>query len=104
MNKNKVPSIIGAIVGFSCFLMFAALQSVVYGGYAGLLLAGGIFGTPIPPILAARGLIVFGMILAITAVGFFFTVAGATTGALAGFIIQLVQKDVPVEMANKKEI
>ena len=43
MNR-KTPSIVGAAVGLALFLAIALLPALLYGGYAGVMLAGGIFG------------------------------------------------------------
>ena len=53
MNR-KTPSIIGAAVGLALFLAIALLPALLYGGYAGVLLAGGIFGTPVQPTFLVR--------------------------------------------------
>jgi len=86
-NRNKTVAVVGAAVGFGLFLATALLPSLVYGGYAGLLLANGIFGTPVPATLAARGLVGFGMVLAVMAAASIFTVAGA---ACASFLAHLL--------------
>jgi hypothetical protein len=83
-RTNKLPSLIGAGVGLAVFLAVGLLPSLLYGGYAGVLLAGGIFGTPIEPTLLARALIVFGMVLGVVAVASLFAVAGAFVGAAIG--------------------
>ncbi len=83
MNK-KVPTLVGAGIGLALFLAIALLPALLYGGYAGLLLAGGIFGTPVTPTLLPRALIVFGMVLGVLAVGSLFAVAGAVAGAAVG--------------------
>ncbi len=83
MNK-KTPTLVGAGVGLALFLAIALLPAMLYGGYAGVLLAGGIFGTPVEPTLLARALIVFGMVLGVLAVGSLFAVAGAVAGAAVG--------------------
>jgi hypothetical protein len=88
-NRNKTVAVVGAAVGFVLFLAVALLPSLVFGGYAGLLLAGGIFGTPVPASLAARGLVGFGMVLAVMATASVFTVAGA---ACASFLAHLAPK------------
>ncbi len=90
MKNNKVPSVIGAALGFALFLVVGLMPTLVYGGYAGLLLAGGIFGTPVPTTLLPRALVMFGMGLGVTGVAFFFTVGGAVAGTLAGAIAQKV--------------
>jgi hypothetical protein len=82
--QNKLPSLIGAGVGLALFLALALLPSILYGGYAGLLLAGGIVGTPVQPTFLVRGLIVFGMVLGVTGIASLFAVMGAVVGAAVG--------------------
>jgi hypothetical protein len=81
---RKTYTLIGAAVGLAIFLAVALLPSLVYGGYAGVLLAGGIFGTPIQATIASRALIAFGMLLGVIAVGALFAVGGAAAGAAVG--------------------
>jgi hypothetical protein len=81
MTRNKTVAIVGAAAGFALFLAFGLVPSLVYGGYAGLLLAGGIFGNPVPAILAARALVGFGMVLGVVATSSVFTVAGAVASS-----------------------
>jgi hypothetical protein len=88
MNK-KTPTLVGAGIGLALFLAIALLPAMLYGGYAGVLLAGGIFGTPVEPTLLARALIVFGMVLGVVAVGSLFAVAGAVAGAAVGALTAL---------------
>jgi hypothetical protein len=83
-TKNKVPAIIGAAVGLALFLAVGLLPALLYGGYAGVLLAGGIFGTPLQATFLARALIVFGMVFGVTAVASLFLVGGAFLGAVVG--------------------
>jgi len=78
---RKTPTIIGAAVGLALFLALGLLPALLYGGYAGVLLAGGITGTPVSATFAVRALIVFGMVLGATGVGALFTVGGAVIGA-----------------------
>jgi hypothetical protein len=80
-KQNKTFTLIGAGVGLAVFLAVALLPALLYGGYAGVLLAGGIFGTPVEPTFAVRALIVFGMVLGVTAVASLFAVLGAAAGA-----------------------
>ena len=81
---RKSYTMIGAAVGLALFLALALLPSLLYGGYAGVLLAGGIFGTPVKATLAVRALIVFGMVLGVSGVGALFAVGGAAAGAAVG--------------------
>jgi hypothetical protein len=85
---KRTYSLIGAAVGLALFLAIALLPAMLYGGYAGVMLAGGIFGTPITPTFAVRALIIFGMILGVVAVGSLFSVAGAAFGALVGTLFR----------------
>jgi hypothetical protein len=88
-NSSKVPSLIGAGVGLALFLALALLPAILYGGYAGLLLAGGIVGTPVHPTLLVRALVIFGMILGVTGVGSLFAVMGAAAGAAVGVLTRV---------------
>ncbi len=84
MASKKIPTLVGAAVGLSVFLAVALLPALLYGGYAGILLAGGIFGTPVVPTLLPRLLVVFGMGTGVVAVGSLFAVVGAAAGAAVG--------------------
>ena len=83
---RKSFTLIGAAVGLALFLALALLPSLLYGGYAGVLLAGGIFGTPIHATILVRALIVFGMVLGVVGVGGLFAVGGAAAGAAAAVL------------------
>ncbi len=83
MNR-KLPSLIGAGVGLALFLAVGLLPSLLYGGYAGVLLAGGIFGTPVGATFLVRALVIFGMALGVVGVGSLFAVSGAAAGAAVG--------------------
>jgi hypothetical protein len=85
-HDRRMDTIIGAGFGLALFLGIALLPAMVYGGYAGLLLAGGIFGTPVEATLLPRALVAFGMVLGVVAVGSLFTVAGAVAGAAVGLL------------------
>ncbi len=82
--NKKIPTLIGAGIGLATFLAVALLPALLYGGYAGVLLAGGIFGTPVQPTFAVRALIVFGMVMGVVGVGSLFAVMGAVAGAAVG--------------------
>lgn len=79
--KTKLYTMIGAALGLALFLGVAMLPAALYGGYAGVLIAGGIFGTPLAPSFLVKTLIIGGMILGTIGVGALFTVAGAVAGA-----------------------
>jgi hypothetical protein len=100
MARNKTLALLGAAVGFTLFLAFALVPSLVYGGYAGLLLAGGIFGTPLPASLVARGLVGFGMLLGVLAAASVLTVAGGAIGSLVGHLATGTEPKPPPEEAH----
>ena len=100
MNK-KTPSLIGAGIGLALFLAVALLPAMLYGGYAGVLLAGGIFGTPVEPTLLPRALIVFGMVLGVVAVGSLFAVLGAVAGAAVGALTTVTSAKAAEEQASR---
>ena len=91
MNR-KTPSIVGAAVGLALFLAIALLPALLYGGYAGVMLAGGIFGTPVAPTFAVQALIIFGMVMGVTGVGALFAVGGAVAGAAVGVLAETPAK------------
>jgi hypothetical protein len=101
MNK-KVPTLVGAGIGLALFLAIALLPAMLYGGYAGLLLAGGIFGTPVVPTLLPRALIVFGMAMGVVGVGSLFAVVGAAAGAAVGALTSLTVRRPAAEQAASR--
>jgi hypothetical protein len=80
-NTSKTFTLIGAGLGLALFLAVGLLPSVLYGGYAGVLLAGGIFGTPVDATFAVRAFFVAGMVFGVVAAGSLFAVLGAAGGA-----------------------
>jgi hypothetical protein len=86
-RRNKTVAVAGAVVGFALFLAVGLLPAIMYGGYAGLLLATGIFGAPVPAHLLARGLVGFGMVLGVFATAAVFAVAGAGTGSVIAHLV-----------------
>ena len=80
-KRNKTVAVVGAGVGLALFLGVALLPSLMYGGYAGLMLASGIFGTPVQPGILSSGLVVFGMVLGVFGTAAVFAVAGAAASS-----------------------
>ena len=101
MNK-KTSTLVGSGIGLAMFLAVGLLPAMLYGGYAGLLLAGGIFGTPVTATLLPRALIIFGMGLGVVAVGSLFAVLGAAAGAAVGALTAItVRKPAAQESAAR---
>jgi hypothetical protein len=101
--KARTPSIVGAAVGLAVYLPLGLLPSLVYGGYAGVLLASGIFGAPIPSHLAARALVVFGMVFGVTAAAALFVVLGAAAGAAVAVLVRTTTPEPPPAPAPATE-
>src|SRR5947209_4525022 len=86
MRRNKIVAIAGAAIGTALFFAVGLLPAVLYGGYAGLLLATGIFGAPLPGHIFARGLVAFGSLLGVLATAAVFAVTGAASASGLGHI------------------
>jgi len=99
--QNKTFALVGAGIGLVAFLAIALLPAILYGGYAGLLLAGGIVGTPVQPTFLVKGLIVFGMVLGVTGIASLFAVLGAVAGAAVGALTSSVAPAKKAEAASK---
>ena len=84
---SKTPALVGAAIGLVAFLALALLPSLLYGGYAGVMLASAILGAPVGAGGVAGVLIVAGMVLAVVLVGALFALAGAAAGAAVGALI-----------------
>lgn len=100
-NNRKVPTLIGSGIGLATFLAVGLLPAMMYGGYAGVLLAGGILGTPVQATLLARGLIVFGMMMGVVGVGSLFAVVGAAAGAAVGALTSATLRKPAEQVATK---
>ncbi len=100
--NKKLPTLVGAGIGLALFLAVALLPAMLYGGYAGVLLAGGIFGTPVQATLLSRALIVFGMGMGVVAVGSLFAVVGAVAGAAVGALTSATVRKPAAESAASR--
>ena len=80
-NTSKTFTLVGAGIGLALFLALGLLPSVLYGGYAGVLLAGGIFGTPVEATALVRVFIIGGMVIGVAACASLFAALGAAAGA-----------------------
>jgi hypothetical protein len=89
---TKTATLIGSAVGLTTFLAIGLLPAMLYGGYSGLLLAGGILGTPVTATLAARAFIVGGMVFGVTGVASLFAVVGAVAGAAINALLRLPRR------------
>jgi hypothetical protein len=85
--SRKIPALVGAGIGLAVFLAVALLPALLYGGYAGVLLASGISGAPVAATFWVRALVVLGMVVGVTAVGALFAVAGAAAGTAVAALV-----------------
>src|SRR5690242_19766828 len=81
MKNRKNYTLIGSAVGLASFLALGLLPALLYGGYASVLLAGGIFGAPLHATVLVRAVIGVGVVLGGVGVGGLFAVGGAAAGA-----------------------
>jgi hypothetical protein len=84
--RYRLHALVGAGVGLVAFLAVGLLPTILYGGYAGVILASAVSGGPVAATFAVRVLIVVGMVLGVTSVAALFAVAGAAAGAAVGVL------------------
>ena len=100
--QNRMFTLVGAGIGLALFLAIALLPALLYGGYAGLLLAAGLTGTPVQATFIVKALIVFGMVLGVTGIASLFAVLGAVAGAAVGALTRSVAPaKAAAEVASK---
>jgi hypothetical protein len=80
-NTSRTFTLVGAGLGLALFLAIGLLPSVLYGGYAGVLLAGGILGTPVEGTVLVRAFIVAGMVVGVASCASLFAALGAVGGS-----------------------
>jgi hypothetical protein len=87
---TRKTAILGAAAGLAVFLAVALLPSVVYGGYAGVMLAGAISGTPVAATFATRVLIAAGMVLGAGLGAALFATLGATVATASAALVRAI--------------
>jgi len=80
LNLPDTAAFVGGVVGLLAFLLIGLLPSVLYGGYAGVILASAIFGSPISASLLAKGTVIAGIVFGLLATAAVFVVGGAVVG------------------------
>ena len=76
----------GAGAGFLAYLVLGLIPGLLYGGYAGLFLAGAMFGTPVEPTLVVKAITFGGILFGALAALFIFLVAGAFLGSVVSLL------------------
>ena len=75
--RAKKVAFYGGIVGLVAFLVFGLLPSLLYGGYAAVILAAAIFGSPIHESVFAQATVILGVLSGVLAIGGIFVLGGA---------------------------
>jgi len=65
------------MIGLVAFLVVGLLPSLLYGGYAGVILGTVIFGSPIHESVFAQAIVVLGVLSGVLAIGGVFVLSGA---------------------------
>lgn len=79
---HRTVTFVSGLVGLVAFLAFALVPSIVYGGYAGVILAAALLGAPLGTGLLARGIVGFGMLAGLLATAGLFVVGAAAIGTV----------------------
>jgi len=81
----------GGALGLVAFAFVGLMPSLVYGGFAGAILAAGILGHPVDAGLLARGIVAFGMLIGLLATAALFVVTGAASGSGVHVLVDAVE-------------
>jgi hypothetical protein len=76
-TKANDVTFFGGIAGLAVFVAVGLLPSLLYGGYAGVLLGSAIFGTPIHENVLAQATVVLGVLAGVLTLGGIFVLGGA---------------------------
>ena len=87
-TAQLLPTYIGSAAALLTYLFFGAVPGAVYGGYAGLIMTGTLFGTPVEPTLVARVITGGGVVLGLVTSLFLFLVLGAIAGTVLGLVFR----------------
>ncbi len=90
---------IGGVIGLVTFLVVGLLPSLLYGGYAGVILGGAIFGTPIHESIFAQATVVIGVVSGVLAIGGIFVLGGAIVATGVYGLVSVLS----VERAEKED-
>ena len=90
IRANKI-TFYGGIIGLVAFLVVGLLPSLLYGGYAGVMLGAAIFGSPIHESVFAQATVVLGVLSGVLAIAGVFVLGGAiVANGVYGTITMLV--------------
>ena len=92
----------GGVFGLIVFLVVGLLPSLLYGGYAGVILGSAIFGSPIHESVFAQATVVLGVLSGVLSIGAIFVLAGAIMATGISSLVRATRGaaeniEVPVE-------
>lgn len=106
IRANKI-TFYGGMIGLVTFLIVGLLPSLLYGGYAGVILGAAIFGGPIHESVFAQATVVLGVLSGVLAIGGVFVVSGAiVANGIFGTLVALlpaIKETAPANEANNSE-
>jgi len=108
LNRANPVTFLGGVMGLAIFIGVGLLPSLLYGGYAGLILGSAIFGTPIHESVLGQATVVLGVMSGVLAIGGIFVLGGAilATGAYGLFSAVSAERELREEAeegeANKE--
>jgi len=76
-SRPNSTTFMGGVIGLLVFLVVGLLPSLVYGGYAGVMLGSVVFGVPIHEHVLAQATVVLGILSGVLSVASIFVLAGA---------------------------
>lgn len=87
--RKRLPTNLGAMLGFLLFLFYGAAPGVLYGGFVGKELAESMLGEALEPAFVAKlvevGGMAFGFLSALFLFLILFALAGTLIGAFMGY-------------------
>jgi hypothetical protein len=102
--KARNITFFGGIAGLISFLVVGLLPSLLYGGYAGVILGSAIFGSPVHEHVLAQAIVALGVISGVLAVGGIFVLGGAivATGIYGTLSALAAASEVEQELVEEK--
>jgi hypothetical protein len=99
---RKSSFLSGAAIGLLVYLIFALVPSLVWGGYAGTLLAKDFLAAPARSTLAGQVLTVMGTVLGAAGVCALFMVAGAFVGVGLNSVVSARRHPIQQGQSGRK--
>ncbi len=85
--RKRLPTNVGAMIGFLLFALYGAVPGVLYGGFVGKELAESMLGEALEPAFFAKLVEVGGMAFGLLSSLFLFLILFALAGTLVGTLM-----------------